>query len=310
MGKSPMRRAIPLTCVTAVLSFGMYAVPAGIARAETSAAFTAHYEHLAQVETQLEARAQALTPAQSEHGATVARAVQAMNTNITSLYTAEQALLAAGARPLPPGRMQQEILPALRQAKAAIATEIQACTNTPKRNPALKARLASLIASARGAQLQIAKDVTMATAAIKRPAFRRSPRLESDLIQRTITRLQTTAISLMNAWLLLADTAWVQSQPANITSLAYTSAAIALPAKHQPPVADPVGAQPQVKDASGQVLPNTGTYRLQGPPGAHGVTIDRVTGTVTVHPHATTGQYTVTYSQGRAKEQVILQVTP
>ena len=310
MGKSTMRRAIPLTCVAAVLSFGMYAAPAGIARAQTSAAFTAHYEHLAQVETQLEARARALTPAQNRHGATIARAVQAMNINITSLYTEEQALLAAGARPLPPGHMQQEILPALRQAKAAIATEIQACTHVPKHTPALKARLAILVASARSAQFQIAKDVAIVAAAIKRPAFRRSRRLESDLMQGTITRLQTTAISLLNARLLLADTAWVQSQPVNITSLAYTSVTITIPAKHQRRMADPVGAQPQVTDARGHVLPNTGTYHLQGPPGAHGVTIDRVTGTVTVRPHATPGQYTVIYSQGRAKEQVILQVTP
>jgi len=75
-------------------------------------------------------------------------------------------------------------------------------------------------------------------------------------------------------------------------------------------VKDTVGAQPRVTDASGQVLPDTGAYRLQGPAKFKGVAVDRLIGTVTVRPNATPGAYTVTYTQGAAAEQVTLQVVP
>ena len=311
MGKPPGRRPGYLfTCAAVVLGFALYAAPAGVAEAQSPAAFTAHYEHLAQVETELLARAQALTPAQSARGAAVAPAVATLNTNITSLYTDDQALSATGARPLPLARLKSEIGPALREARAALAAEIQACTHVPSPGPALHARLAALALAARNLQQQLGGDLGRLNAAARRPAFRKSAALESDAMQGVITRLQTAAISLTDAWLALADATWAGSQPATIQGLAYTSATIAAPAKGQAPVTDTVGVQPTVTDASGQVLPDTGTYRLRGPANSRGVSVDRLIGSVTVHPGATPGQYTITYSQGRAREQVILQVTP
>lgn len=294
----------------AVLTCALCAAPAGIALAETNAAFNAHYEHRAQVETELLARVQALTPAERAHGAALAQSVTALNARILPMYTGDQALSAVGARPLPPARVAQEVLPALRVAAASVAVEIRAFTRAASGNPALRGRVVGLIASARRAEQVIVQEISTASTAVRRPAFRKSATAQSVVLQGTIARLQTTAISLMNAWLLLADTAWVGSQPVTAQDLAYTKGTIAVPSKGQGPIADTVGVQPRVTDASGQVLPDTGTYRLRGPARFHGVFVDRLIGTVTVRPGATPGQYTVTYTQGHAMEQVILQVVP
>ncbi len=280
------------------------------ARAETEAAFTAHYEHQAQVVTELLTEARALPAAQQTHAAAVARSVTALDSRTAALYTQYQALSAAGAQPLPPARLSQDILSALRAATSGLATEIQAGKQAPGGNAAWRTRMAGLIDSAGQSEQQIDQETGSVKASSQLPAFRTSAAAQSSVLQTAIAQLQATAISLLNAWLLLSDTSRAASQPVTIQDLAYTTNAITIPARRKGATTDTVGVQPQVTDANGRVLPDTGNYRIGGPAKFHGVTVDHLIGTVTVRPGATPGQYTVTYTQGRARQQVTLQVTP
>jgi hypothetical protein len=311
MGKAQRARpAFLIAWALAVFGFGLSAVAAGSAQAQSLAAFTAHYEHLAQIETELLAKAQALPPAASQRRAAVAAAVATLNSDIASLYTANQALAAQGARPLPPQQLKAELTPALEQARAALGTEIRACNRAPGAGAVLRARLLALAQTAGGLQQRIIADARRLNMAARRPAFGRSAQLESDAMQAAIIQIQSAAVSLTSAWLALSGTGGAGGEPHSITGLAYTAASIAVPVKGQPPVTDTVGAQPKVTDGAGRSVPDTGTYRLRGPGRFHGVSVDRLIGTVTVRHGATPGLYIVTYSQGQASEQVSIQVTP
>ena len=295
---------------TAALALTVCALPEGSALAESSAAFTAHYEHQAQVEAQLQLKVQALPDAQQARAAAVASLLAAVDASVPPLYAEEQALSAAGAEPLPAARVTQDVLTALRGARSAYAGAIRACNGAPAGSAAWRAKRAALVGAAQSADLQVAKDILAVRAGALRPLFRRSAAVQSDALQVAITDLQATAISLLDADLLLADASSATGKPAAVQGLAYSSDTITIPARGQGAVKDTVGAQPRVTDANGQVLPDTGAYRLQGPAKFRGVAVDRLIGTVTVRPNATPGAYTVTYTQGAAAEQVTLQVVP
>ncbi len=295
--------------LAAVLGVALGAFPEGCAAAGSYAVFTAHYVHRAQVETELLARIQALPPARRQQGAAIGQAVAALNRSILALYTEDQEL-AASARPLPPQRIAGDLLPALGRARAGAAAVIEACSRAPYRSAAWHARVANIVASSRAVERKIAAEIARDVAAAGRATFRKSSLAQRDALQNAVARLQTTAISMLDAWLLLADSAWAGSQPATAQGLAYTAAEISIPAKGQGPAEDTVGVPPRVTDASGQVLPDTGTYRLLGPPGSRGVKVDGLIGTLEVRPGATPGQYTVKYTQGRAAEQVTVQIVP
>ncbi len=285
-------------------------LPLGMAQAETNTAFTAQYEHRAQVETELLAQAQALPPAARQRGAALERRVEALQGRLTSLYGSYEAVSAVSAKPQPPARLARAMQQALRAARSDIAAEIADLRHAPGHTAAWRARATDLVAAARAAQQQLDGTMSALRLHVQAPGFRRSAALQLDALQPVIAQLQTTAISLIDAWLVLADTAWAQSQPVAIEGLAYATHEVAIPAKGQGPAVDPVGVQPKVTDASGQVMPDTGTYNLRGPARLHGVSIDRLTGSVTVGPHATPGTYAVTYTQDHAKERVTLRVIP
>lgn len=304
------RSRLLITCLALLLACTVDAGAVGVALAESDQAFSAHYLHRAQVETELLTRVQALTSVQRAHGAAIGQAIAALNTNIMSLFTEEEALSVASARPLPPARIAQEILPALQAARSGVGVEIGAYGSAPHGSLAVYTRVTGLIASARRADRQLAAKIGTMRRSLLRPAFRKSVALQKGALQSTIAQMQSIAISLTNAWLLLADTAWAGSQPTTAQGLAYTTATIAVPAKGQGPTEDTVGVQPRVTDGGGKVLPDTGAYRLSGPARFRGVKVDRLIGTLTVGPGATAGRYTVTYTQGRAREQVAIQVVP
>ncbi len=304
-GRRPWRSKL----LVAALGVALGAVPGTCAAASGFAVFTAHYVHRAQVETELFARTQALTPAQRQEGLAIGRAVAALNQSILVLYAADQEL-SASARPLPPQRIAGDLLPALREAQSGVEVVIGVYGSSPYRSRAWHLRAAGVIASARAAERQIAAEIAHNVAATGRVSFRRSSEIQSEALQIAVARLQTTAIAMLDAWLLLADAAWVGSQPAIAQGLAYTAAEIAIPARGQGPAEDSVGVPPRVTDASGQVLPDTGAYRLRGPAGFRGVTVDNLIGTLNVRAGATPGQYTVVYVQGRAIEQVTVQIVP
>ncbi len=292
------------------LAGALWLVSAASAQAAPDATFTAHYEHEAQVVTELLTEVQALSLAQQARGDAIARSVAELQDETASLYADDQAVSATGAHPLSAAALTKEVRAALKSATAGLATEILTCKPAPGGSAALRARRAALLASARQERQKVAKALARLNSASRQPAFRTSASAQSGLLQETLPELQSSVILLLDGWLLLADTSRATSQPVAIQGLAYTQVAITIPAKGEPPEADPVGSQPEVTDQNGQLLPDTGSYRLQGPPRCHGVAVDRLIGTVTVRPGATPGTYTVTYTQGRASERVTLRVAP
>ncbi len=299
-----------IPCVVAALASVLPALPAGVAHAQADAAFTAHYEHLAEVEAQLQAQVATLAPADQARVPALARAATRLDAHVATLYALDQALAATGARPLAEGRLTRAVLPPLRAARDAVAAELKALTAASRKSPVLRPRLAPLIASARAGDQQLLAETNDASRQVREPVVRKSAAAQILLLQAAITQLQNTAIDLIDARLLLANASADSGPPAAVQGLAYTSTSITVPGKGERAATDPVGVQPRVTDASGAVLPNTGSYHLQGPPKFHGVLVDRLIGTVTVRPRATPGRYTVTYTQGRVKEQVVLQVLP
>ncbi len=288
----------------------LWLVSAANAQAETNATFTAHYEHEAQVVTVLWTELQALSAAQRARGGDISGSVAALQDETASLYSDDQALSATGAHPLSAATWTKGIRAALKSATAGLAAEIATCTTAQGNGAALRARLTALVASARQEKEQVTKELAKVNAESHQPAFRTSASVQSALLQETLTELQSSVIELLEGWLLLADTSRAASQPVAIQGLAYTQGTISIPAKGEPPEADTVGSQPEVTDKDGHLLPDTGGYRLQGPPRFRGVAVDRLIGTVTVRPGATPGTYTITYTQGRASEQVTLRVAP
>jgi len=75
-------------------------------------------------------------------------------------------------------------------------------------------------------------------------------------------------------------------------------------------------SQPIVRDNYGQFMANIGTYTVTGPTGYQGVTVNASpystnnpgAGDLTITPAATTGQYTITYSQDNATDSVAVNV--
>ncbi len=123
-------------------------------------------------------------------------------------------------------------------------------------------------------------------------------------LQQSILDLQQAAIHYTRLWIAVAKAAPVLGNPASITGLRYASASVLIPTPGSAAATDPVAVKPVVKDARGNVLPDTGAYSVTVPPGAVGVAIDATTGLLYVYPGATSGVYVISYSQGGVVDRV------
>ena len=290
--------------IAAAVLLTSLAPAAGSVRAAGAAAFTAHYEHRAQTLAELTAKAQALPPAGRAKGQALAGYVATLNAETTSLFAQDQALTAPGARPLAVSMLAAEVAQDLRDAKAAMAGEVQTLSPGALATAASERRLAALLGSARDAGPRIATEIANAARALRRPAVGRSAAAQSVVVEAAITRLQESSISLLEASIALAGASAAASRAATAAGLAYSAAVVLIPRAGQGLVTDAVGAPPRVLSQGGQLLPDTGTYSLGGPGRLRGVAIDPVTGTLTVGPGAAPGRYLVTYVQDAAKVRV------
>ncbi|MBX5436186.1 MAG: hypothetical protein IRZ33_03105 [Alicyclobacillaceae bacterium] len=304
-----VRRACVLAAAGSV-SFA--AVPVGgltAMGADRQTQFIAHYQHNAQIEATLLAKAQAL-PSGSSAITPLKDTVATINQQVPSLYDAEQALAA-----LPPGDAAEQTdaaLAALQQLRKKLKAEqeqLQRQSADAKKQPAGKDTVHSLLQQLRNTSQRLRQfNVQLQHAKSQSAAGRQKP-LGSGLgeLQSAIYHLQTVAIHYTSLWIQLARSgASAAAVPFSITGLAYADDEIRVPSAGAPAVTDVVAAWPMVKDADGNILPAAGLFRIAGPSAGAGVTIDAVTGTVTVQAGAKAGVYTVTYIQGDDSDSVEL----
>ncbi|GGJ00181.1 hypothetical protein GCM10010885_06780 [Alicyclobacillus cellulosilyticus] len=301
------------SALAACLATGLVSAPAVWARgaADQQAEFTAHYQHNQQLEAQLLQQAEAGN-VNNDTIAKLKATIDTLNQQIAALYVAEQALANAEAT-IPAEQQTNATLQALLQQKAKLESQIKSDQQASKGNKGnhrgaqaradLQNRQA-LMAQLNQINFQIKQLQRQASQWQKKPLAGALQELQS-----SIFHLQAAVIHYTNLWIQLEKPQASASVPASITGLAYVASTVTVPADGSAPVTDVVAAQPTVKDAAGNVLSANGVYKLSGPSGAKGVSIDPTTGTITVLPGATPGVYTVTYTQGKVSESVTITVT-
>lgn len=300
--------AATVLAFTSLLPSGFALAAGRHARDAGDVVFIAGYEHGAQTEAELLQKAQTLGTA-DPFLPQFLETVQTLNQQVADLYTLWQALAGMAAHPSSaPGTAAASLL---RSEKAALSLDIAAD----------KGRLDSLPDATGKSSRLTQKALKYATVILDRQLRAVSASLQQVSAGLSGSRLAGGISSLENAILhlqhvvILYTTIWVyHSQPAELVAaqasgLAYGSSTVAPPSAGQSPVIDAVAAAPTVTDQAGNTLPDTGTYSLTGPSGASGVSVDPITGALTVEAGATAGNYTVTYTQDGVADSVTVTVT-
>lgn len=303
-----------IVAVATVLALGTllpsgFALAAGRhARDAGNAVFIAGYEHGAQTEAELLQKAQTLNTADPSLPQLL-QTVQTLNQQAAGLYTLWQAFAGMAAKPSSASLTVAVSL--LRSEKAAILSDIAA----------EKSRIDSLSSASDGYDRLTRKALKYAGGVLDRQLRTVSASLQlvsaglsGDPLRSGISSLENAVLRLQHI-AILYTTVWVQHRrPASLavaraSGLAYASSTVAPPPSGQSPVTDAVAAAPAVTDQAGNTLPGTGTYSLAGPSGASGVSVDSITGALTVEAGATAGDYIVTYIQGGVADSVTISVT-
>ncbi len=297
----------------ATLSF--LCISVGVAKASGSsnandATFMARYEHNAQIEAELLQQTQTTTGVNVNNPNVVAisKVVSMLNQQISSLYAVEETLSGSRSEVLNgswTSAQRDRLLTAHRKLLNRIHTDQQAMSRMRRQHKnvqALALRFKAEQVALHALQWQMSHLTKMAQ-------HQQHPFGGGlGLLQGAIYRLQSTVIRETNVWITLQSPSWQGNSPATINGPAYDELKVAVPSLGSAAIVDAVAAQPIVKDDKGQVLPAAGAYSLVRPAGAAGVTIDSVTGAITIDPGATRGDYEVVYSQGAESAIVILQV--
>ncbi|GGI98267.1 hypothetical protein GCM10010885_04800 [Alicyclobacillus cellulosilyticus] len=322
-----LRKTQTMGAVAACVLTSALATPAVLAKDASSqlqAQFAARYQQNQQLEAQLLQQAASLQSA-NQTVAQLKATVDTLNQQIAALYAAEQTLANAEANiPADVGGGQPLLQQRAKLKAQAKAAQSQIAKDRREKKP-VQLRLDELRYK-EIAMLEDEVDLRIKEADSQRKGGWKQP-LDGALreLQKTILDLQASAIRYTKLWIQLAKAPSATSSgsttsgssasgsasgvPASVTGLAYATSSIVIPASGAAAVTDVVAVQPTVKDAAGNTLAVSGVYSLSGPEGAQGVSIDPVTGTVTVQPGATPGTYTVTFTQGGVSESVTLTVT-
>jgi hypothetical protein len=299
-----------MTVCAAMTACGAIGTGAFASSNSSDAGFVARYNQNAQIEAGLLAKAQAGV---GTSGATqqYATAVQTINQQIVALFGAEQTLAneQAALSTLPAVSSQTD---KLNHEEAQLDQEIENGNHGLsgdgkhhskdwKRNEKLQIRIWKLQEEKVKLQLSEYEDAWSS-------GDHRSYANGLKGLQESIFNLQSSAIHYTNQWIAAEGSSSSTGNAASITGLSYTQSTITAPAAGTQAVTDVVYSWPVVKDSNGNVIQNAGTYTLNGPTGATGVSIDGHTGTVIVIPGATPGQYTSTYSQNNVTDSVYFNV--
>ncbi|MCL6445000.1 MAG: hypothetical protein K6T83_16360 [Alicyclobacillus sp.] len=299
------RWSAALETIAAVAACVWLAVGTTLA-SESDASFKSHYQHNAQIEASLLQKAQSVSSNNADVKA-LETTVQSLNQQIATLYNVEQTLAEAANNA--PNLSAAEInnLKQQRQKLVDKAQSIQQSIRSAQSHhdddkvKRLQARRASVLR-----QISMIDDELggNASSAVSTQQFRGG----LQQLQAVIYRLQAAAIHYTNQWIRLETNATLGTA-SSVSGLAYAETSLNIP--HDGVNEDVVASQPIVKDQNGNILDDIGVYTISRSSGsdsgtADGVTIDAVSGTVTVHPGAAAGSYTVTYTQGDVSEQVTL----
>ena len=285
------------------------ALAAGPVHAASDATFIARYEHNAQIGAELLQKAEAAGGAGADV-ASLKQAVTALNQLIPALYTAEQAL--AHARSTASGTgLSQALLNPTGQRKGGLGSAIRAARTAIRgRSHGESQWVRDQLDDIHAAKAQLQKVASQ----LRQPAGSGRDRHGHPggghlaALQTAILQLQDAAIYDTGVWLTTVEPS-AAAIPVSITGLSYAQAAVTVPTAGSAPAMDAVAAQPVVKSENGADLPATGSYSLAGPENAEGVTIDSITGTVTVNAGATPGQYTASYAQGGIADSFAITVS-
>ncbi len=269
--------------------------------------FASTYNQNVQQEASLQQKALTLGVNNSSI-ASINSTVQLINTEVASLYTAEQAL--ANAKPV----------------TVSIPSSTPAQSNLENKINQLKSLLQKGTKdhkgkhdddSGRGKQIKIKKwraDLNFLKWQMNQSRssnqFWNAHPYNGALttLQSSILHLQSSAIHYLNEWITLATQTANPSAPATISGLTYALGTINVPALGASPVIDNVAVAPIVKSANGTILSDSGLYTLSGPNGATGVTINSTSGELAVAPGATVGTYIITYVQNGVAQAVNINV--
>ncbi|MCY0870080.1 MAG: hypothetical protein OWT27_05775 [Firmicutes bacterium] len=302
----------------ALLLAPLFVSPAVAASASSAAAFTARYEHEADIEAELLTRAQAqaaLSPSSAQFDAQIT----ALNSEIAALYTSEQALQAMTAA--------LSALPASEQLQALLTREAQLKTEQKTLNRQLQSlaavrQRASAEKRLQAKRRQLRREIALVArtlgnvkgklrhTAAARSRWRTHPEDGAlQHLQTAIDELQSASIHVTLAWIQAENPGGEALKPARITGLTYAQAVVAKPGRHQPAVTDVVTVEPIVIGILRATLVDTGTYHLAGGRSHAGVRIDPVTGTLTVTSAAHPGTDIIIYTQDGVSEEVAIQIT-
>ena len=254
--------------------------------AETSGqSFMSAYEQNAQLEASLQQRAMA-NGMQNPSAVSLNSTIQTINSQVATLYSAEQALTNA--------------IPAL---PPAFQGNWQHNQHGDRGEKGKKMQVEKW-------QLNLGRLIRQQDHPQLPAPYRQGQYLNSALssLRTSILDLQKSAIQYLYVWLSLPATNTQPGNPATITGLTFAEATIPVPALGAAPVYDPVVGAPVVKDQYGNTLSDTGTYSLIGPNGSAGVTVNPSNGELTVVPGATVGTYTVIYVQGGVMQRVVINI--
>ncbi len=260
--------------------------------------FVATYNQNAQQEASLQQKALALG-VNSPSIASINSTVQLINTEISSLYTAEQAL--ANTKPvtatiLSPTLTHTDWENKINQLKPSLQNNAKYRNGNHEDD------------SGNGKQAGIKEWQVKQSRSLNQYWNTHPYNGALTSLQSSILHLQKSAIHYLNEWITLTAQTSNPSAPASISGLTYALGTIAVPALGATSVVDNVAVIPIVKSANGTILSDSGFYTLSGPNGATGVTINSTSGELFVSPGATVGTYTVTYVQDGVAQAVNINV--
>ena len=271
--------------------------------------FAARHAAYATTEANLLQKAQAGTGS-STTATAYSTKVQTINTQIAALFTSEQALAAAKASIPSRNPGEKAKLQAQKRTLTHEITDARAKLKKDRKNSSAAHEL-TLKVKAWTAQLRTV-NFGLTHPLVAFGMWKIHPYAGGLVaLQTSILDLQQAAIHYTQLWIAAetaASTTPTTGSAATITGLAYAVSSITVPPAGSAAVVDAVSVAPVVKNAQGNVLPDSGTYTIAGPTGATGVAIDAASGQVTVNAGATVGTYVVTYAQAGVSESVNLTV--
>ena len=124
-------------------------------------------------------------------------------------------------------------------------------------------------------------------------------------LQDLIFALQHELIDLTNYSADVSSPSLFLTKVGNISNIKYDMVSVT-PSNHT--IRDMVVQLPWVTDTNGNNIPAVGTYSLSSPSGAVGVEINSLTGSITIKPNATSGDYYVVYADGGSYDSTTIHV--